>query len=150
MGYRDVYWYQDGLKGWRQNYNYIESSDFAFRTRALPRSVDPEDLYRNIQAKDGKFILVDIRDEKSREKFGVIDAPTRHCPLYRLSSDYSSLPTRQTIILMDIAGKQVPAACRFLLSKRFAFTKLYWLKGGITAWKQAGLPVEEFHSADRL
>ena len=66
-----------------------------------------------------------------------------HYPLYRLNLDYTELPRDKIIVLMDIAGKQVPSACRYLMDKRYPITRILWLKGGFTAWKEAGLPVED-------
>ena len=86
-------------------------------------------------------MLVDIRDEMSREKFGVIDAPTLQYPLYRLHALHFELPKNRLLVFYDIRGKQAPNACRYLLAYFFDPDNITWLKGGIENWKTSGLPV---------
>jgi rhodanese-related sulfurtransferase len=142
MGYRSVFWYKEGVSGWRNQHFEFESADFAFMSRPLPPPVEPQELHTALQA--GKpLVLVDIRDEGSRNKFGEIDAPALIIPLYRLHKELKSLPRDKQLVLCDVNAKQVPSACRFLMDQRFPITRITYVKGGFLAWKEQGLPAKE-------
>ncbi len=140
MGYRDVYWYKNGIAGWKKTHNFVESSDYAYATRKIPAPLSAGELRQKLNT-DERYILVDIRDETSRKKWGAIDGPTLQFPVYRLHMDFNGLPEDKILVLYDIRARQAPSAIRYLLKKRFYFINLTYLKGGITAWKEAGLPV---------
>ena len=142
MGYRNVYWYKDGISGWRKKYLEFESADFAFMSRPLPPPMEPRELSDALQ--EGKaLVLVDIRDEASKKKFGEIDAPVISIPLYRLHKELKSLPKNKKLVLCDIKAKQAPSACRYLMDQRFPITRITYLKGGYLAWKEQNLPTKE-------
>ena len=143
MGYRNVYWYKEGLAGWKAAHQYIESSDFSYMNRNLPNATAPKDLQAKLAAGED-LVLVDIRDEKSKHKMGRIDGPTIDCELYHFDVCYERLPKKKMLVLYDIGAKQAPSAVRFLMDKRFYFVKLSWLDGGMTAWTEQGLPVQEY------
>jgi len=143
MGYRNVYWYRDGLAGWEKGHNLLESLNFKYAHRKIPEAIKPQVLLNKLQS-DPRWILVDIRDDKSRRKFGTIDGPTEDLPLYELHKTYEQLPDDKVLVFYDIRGKQAPAAIRFMLEKKYYFTHLTYLKGGIRAWKKEGLPVQAF------
>ncbi|MDJ0722972.1 MAG: rhodanese-like domain-containing protein [Desulfobacterales bacterium] len=140
MGYRDVYWYKNGIAGWRKTHNFVESSDYSYANRKIPAPLTAGELRQKLKT-DERYILVDIRDDKSRKKLGSIDGPTLQFPVYRLHMDHDGLPEDKILVLYDIRAKQAPSAIRYLLKKRFYFINLTYLKGGITAWKEAGLPM---------
>jgi rhodanese-related sulfurtransferase len=140
MGYRDVFWYKEGIAGWGKTHNFIESSDYSYATRKIPAPLTARELQAKLQS-DARYILVDIRDEKSRKKLGSIAGPALEFPVYRLHLNYNELPEDKILVLYDIRAKQAPAAIRYLLKKRFYFINLTYLKGGITAWKDQNLPM---------
>ncbi len=140
MGYRDVYWYKNGIAGWRKTHNFVESSDYSYATRKIPAPLSAGELRQKLKT-DERYILVDIRDEKSRKKLGSIEGPTLQFPVYRLHMDFNDLPEDKILVLYDIRAKQAPSAIRFLLKKRFYFINLTYLKGGISSWKETGLPM---------
>ena len=140
MGYRDVYWYKNGIAGWRKTHNFVESSDYSYATRKIPAPLTAGELRQKLKT-DERYILVDIRDEKSRKKLGSIEGPTLQFPVYRLHMDFNDLPEDKILVLYDIRAKQAPSAIRFLLKKRFYFINLTYLKGGISSWKETGLPM---------
>ena len=139
MGYRNVYWYKEGISGWRKHYYEFESSDFAFMSRPLPPAWEPQQLNKALQ-EGMPIVLVDIRDEESKEKHGMIDGQVLSVPLYRLHNEYQSLPKNKLLVICDIAAKQAPSACRFLMDHRYPITRITYLKGGFMAWKEQGLP----------
>ncbi|KPJ79000.1 MAG: hypothetical protein AMJ54_00630 [Deltaproteobacteria bacterium SG8_13] len=142
MGYRNVYWYKEGISGWRKNHLEFESADFAFMSRPLPPPMEPEELNHKLQ-EGNAVVLVDIRDEASKKKFGVIDAPALSIPLYRLHKEISKLPKNRKLVLCDIKAKQAPSACRYMMDQRFPITRITYMKGGYMAWKEQGLPTKE-------
>lgn len=89
------------------------------------------------QAGAGTAILLDVREQRewSRERIG----GTRHIPLSRLSARSSELPRDTPIIAVCRSGHRSAAAAKSL--KRGGYTALN-LRGGLTAWKRAGLPLE--------
>jgi rhodanese-related sulfurtransferase len=50
--------------------------------------------------------------------------------------------TDQTILVYDENGSRAPVAARLLASHGFPTVR--WIEGGLAAWKEAGLPVEEY------
>jgi rhodanese-related sulfurtransferase len=97
MGYRKVYWYKGGIKAWKDNGNSIS---YTVKTsRQVPPPVDSTAILRRVQ-KGEQIFFVDVRDQASREKFGVINAPhSLHYPLYRLHSLYWELPRNKKLVL---------------------------------------------------
>ena len=140
MGYENVYWYQEGIKGWKKS-GYPTSFNMKLSTNNVP-PIKPADLEQKLKD-DKRVILVDIRDEKSIEKFGVIKGKTAHCPLYRLHFLYNELPKNRLLVVYDIKGLQAPTATRLLLMKGFDPAKITWLAGGIQAWNRTYPPAKE-------
>jgi rhodanese-related sulfurtransferase len=140
MGYENVYWYQEGIKGWKKSGNPT-SFNLKLSTDNVP-PIKPADLALKIKD-DKRIVLVDVRDEKSIEKFGEIKGNTVHCPLFRLHSLYQELPKNRFLVIYDIKGIQAPIATRLLLMKSFDPEKITWLAGGIQAWNQTYPPAQE-------
>jgi rhodanese-related sulfurtransferase len=138
MGYSNVYWYREGIKGWKEA-GYPVNQTMNLLHAATPSFITASDLSDQIKSNQTLF-LVDIRDETSRRKFGAIDARTLYYPLYRIHSLCWELPKNRLLVLYDIRGKQASIAWKFLKAKHFKKIKV--LKGGIEAWKAAGLPVK--------
>jgi len=90
---------------------------------------------------DPDTIMVDIRGLVSIQKYGRIEAFTIDYPLFRLNKLMSELPKYKTLVLYDIRGKQAPIATRFLKNFLYKPERLWYLKGGIEAWKKAGFQV---------
>jgi len=143
MGYRNVYWYKEGLAGWKKGHNLLESLNFKYAHRKIPEPIAPRALAEKLRS-DPRYLLVDIRDNKSRQKDGLIDGPTEVLPLYQFHTDFAQLPDDKVLVMVDIRAKQAPAAIRYLLEKKYYFTHLTYLKGGISAWISEGLPVKAF------
>ena len=139
LGYRNVYWYRDGLKGWKKAGNDVQVQ-LPYLNEKCKSGLDPKALNRMLGS-DPDTILVDIRGLVSIQKFGRIDAFAIHYPLYRLNKLMSELPKYKTLVLYDIRGKQAPIATRFLKNFLYKPERLWYLKGGIEAWKKAGFEV---------
>ena len=143
MGYRHVYWYREGLAGWKKDHNLLESLNFKYAHRKLPEPIAPRDLYEKL-ASNPRYVLVDIRDDQTRHKDGIIAGPTEVLPLYRFHTEYDQLPDDRILVVYDINAHQAPAAIRYLLEQKYYFTRLTYLAGGLSAWKREGLPVKAF------
>ncbi|KPJ78431.1 MAG: hypothetical protein AMJ54_03550 [Deltaproteobacteria bacterium SG8_13] len=146
MGYRNVYWYRDGLAGWKKA-GLPTGRNVQFSHKAPP-PMAPQKVWAKIQSGE-RILLIDIRDDLSRKKFGVIDGPTLHYPLYRLHALHFELPKNRLLVFYDIRGKQAPNACRYLLSYFFDPNNITWLEGGVEAWKNQGLQVKQPDSGPR-
>ena len=118
MGYQNVYWYEEGLTGWKKGHNLLESLNFNYAQRKLPDPIEPAVLQEKL-ASDPLYVLVDIRDDISRKKDGIIDGPSEELPLYRFHTDYDQLPDDKILVIYDIRAKQAPAAIRYLLEKSY-------------------------------
>lgn len=139
LGYSNVYWYRDGLKGWKKAGKDVQVQ-LPFLNEKCKSGVDPKTL-NSMLSSDQDTILVDIRALVSIQKFGRIDAFTIDYPLYRLNKLMSELPRYKTLVLYDIRGKQAPVATRFLKNFLYKPERLWYLKGGIEAWQKAGFTV---------
>lgn len=139
LGYTDVYWYRDGIKGWKKAGHTLKVK-LPFLNEKDTSGIDPKAL-NNLLATDKNAILVDIRDEPSKKKFGRIGAFTIDYPIYRLNKLMSELPKYKTLVLYDIRGKQVPMATRYLKHFIYKPERLRYLKGGIENWQKAGFDV---------
>ena len=64
-------------------------------------------------------------------------------PMVRLApqSSLAAITCAGTSIVTDRNGTRAGAACRLL--KGSGFSNVYQLKGGLSAWQQASLPVEK-------
>ena len=139
MGYQKVYWYKEGLKGWKK-----AGHPTSYTIKMLqdpPKPIGPAVL-KSMLDSGVKFFLVDIRDNTSRKKFGVIEGRSLHYPMYRLHSLYYEIPKTKQLVIYDIRGKQAPTAARYLLYQGYLRRNVTYLDGGIDAWKKAGFEVQ--------
>jgi rhodanese-related sulfurtransferase len=89
----------------------------------------------------GVSLVLDVRDEKD---FAAGHLPrARHIPLKELAGRVGELAKfkEKPVIVTDNGGARAAAACRLL--QKSGFSNVHHLKGGITAWQQASLPVEK-------
>ena len=139
LGYTKVYWYRDGIKGWKKAGNTLKVK-LPFLNEKCKSGIDPKAL-KKLLSTDKNAILVDIRDEPSKKKFGRIGAFTIDYPIYRLNKLMSELPKHKSMVLYDIRGKQAPIATRYLKHFIFQPERVRYLKGGIESWQKAGFDV---------
>lgn len=137
MGYKNVYWYQEGIEGWKKA-GYSTQYNLKLPKAPLPPKESAQ-LFKQLQNKEG-IILVDIRNEAERKKSGRISGVTVHLPLYRLHNLYGELPRDKLLVVYDSNGNQSSLACRYLFIRKF--NQVTWLKGGLKAWAKSKFPVE--------
>jgi len=100
--------------------------------------ISPQELTLLVNREDG--VLVDIRDEKEFKAKHIIDAK-RLAKDKITNNDFSSLENSKDkpIIVVCNAGMSAQNVASQML--KAGFTKVNVLKGGISAWLSAGLPV---------
>ena len=89
----------------------------------------------------GTTLVLDVRDEK---EFASGHLPrARHVPLKELEQRAAELAKfkEKPVIVTCRTGPRAAAASRVL--KRAGFSNVYTLKGGVSAWQQASLPLEK-------
>ena len=88
------------------------------------------------QRKD--LLLVDLR-EASELKEGYISGSLL-MPMSQLAKGTSSLSADRPLLLICAVGGRSFAVGRYFSAK--GYPEIYNLKGGISAWKRAGLPLQ--------
>ena len=86
-------------------------------------------------------LVLDVRDAKD---FAAGHLPrARHIPLKELAGRMGELAKfkEKPVIVTDKSGARAGMACRFL--RKSGFSNVFQLKGGVSAWQQASLPVEK-------
>jgi rhodanese-related sulfurtransferase len=89
----------------------------------------------------GPSLILDVREEKD---FAAGHLPrARNIPLKDLAGRVGELAKfkDKPVIVTDKGGTRAGSACRLL--QKSGFSNVHHLKGGITAWQQASLPVEK-------
>ena len=101
------------------------------------KDVDPNEAVRLINREDA--VLLDLREDSERAGGTIRNA--RHVAVSVLDRRLDELESLKDTPLVGFcaSGVRAPTACR-LLRKR-GFSKVYHLKGGLTAWQQANMPV---------
>ncbi|MGV1036144.1 MAG: rhodanese-like domain-containing protein [Candidatus Nanopelagicales bacterium] len=110
-------------------------------------AITPQEAHKRLAA--GDVVLLDVREPNEWETHiagcvqvprGILEAkadPTspRHDPALD--------PSKQVIVYCRSGARSVLAAVTL---KELGFTDVLNLAGGITAWKEAGLPTEDVHA----
>lgn len=102
-----------------------------------PIAVSPQDVARWLEA--GEIVLVDVRETKEYDLEHIAGALL--LPLSSFEADVFPVLTDKPVVLHCAIGKRSAAAGRMLIKEGHA--KVMHLEGGLTAWKAAGLAVEE-------
>jgi hydroxyacylglutathione hydrolase len=98
--------------------------------------LDAEDLLKNRSHLDSCYVL-DVRTPSEWDE-GHIDG-AHHFDLSSLELSLNLLPFQQPIAVVCKSGARASLAASLL--KKNGFSEVMNLKGGIMAWKQAGLPL---------
>src|SRR6202008_422759 len=86
-------------------------------------------------------VVLDLRDTGEYNAGHI--AAARHVPQAQLNERLKDLERFKTrpVILSDASGSRAPAAAAEL--RKNGFAEAVALRGGISAWQQAGLPLEK-------
>ena len=100
-------------------------------------SVSPQEVTRLINHEDA--VVIDIRDSASFSKGHIINAI--NIPQAELEAALKRIEKykERTVVLVYNMGQPHHKAINLL--RKAGFTKLYHLKGGITTWQNASLPL---------
>ena len=105
-------------------------------TQAAVKTVDPKTLERWLAS--GDAVLVDVREPGMHAAERI--AAARSIPLGSLdAARLPGGPSERVVFQCEIGGMSATATRRAMDAGR---TEVYNLAGGISAWKDAGLPVE--------
>jgi rhodanese-related sulfurtransferase len=97
--------------------------------------LDPKEVDRRLR-KDG-WTVIDVREPYEREAGHV--AGTRHIELERLASQAETIERDRPVIFLCRIGSRSGMATQAFRASGY---DAYNLRGGITAWAEAGLPLE--------
>ncbi len=101
------------------------------------KSVSPSEAAQLIDSKKN-LVLIDVRTpEELRE--GAIEGSTM-VPFWAVMQNKLTIPKDSPIMLICAVGGRSYAAGQMLV--KYGYTEIYNLSGGISAWKQAGLPLK--------
>lgn len=98
---------------------------------------DPQAVHAQLQA--GEAILVDVREASEFENERIPGAFL--LPLSFFEADHFPYIPGKRVILMCAVGKRSAAAAKQLMNA--GFRTVHHMKGGLTAWKEHGLFVDE-------
>lgn len=102
-----------------------------------PVALSPEEVSRLLEA--GEILLVDVRETKEYDLEHISGALL--LPLSSFEADVFPVITDKPVVLHCAIGKRSAAAGRMLIKAGHA--RVMHMEGGLTAWKAAGLAVEE-------
>jgi rhodanese-related sulfurtransferase len=97
--------------------------------------LDPKDVDRRLR-EDG-WTVIDVREPDEHEAGHV--AGTRHIELERLASQAETIERDRPVIFLCRIGSRSGMATQAFRASGY---DAYNLRGGITAWAEAGLPLE--------
>ncbi len=103
-----------------------------FRRKALAIGADAAQVATN----DGAAVLLDVREPQEWQAGRAPQA--EHISLGRLESRLAELPRDRQIITVCRSGRRSALAAQLLTSRGYRAVNL---RGGMTAWAEAGLPV---------
>ncbi|ULH17860.1 rhodanese-like domain-containing protein (plasmid) [Deinococcus sp. KNUC1210] len=83
-------------------------------------------------------LLLDVRSKGERQ--AILIPGSKHIPVEQLTSELGQLPRSKVIVCQCASGHRSGLAARQLRAQGFDARSL---SGGITAWKNAGLPVKK-------
>ena len=86
-----------------------------------------------------EYTLVDIRSELELSQGGIANA--KNIPMNQIPEHIDSLKHMGKVILYCRSGARSAHACAYLAS--LGLDNIIHLKGGIMAWAQSGLPLQQ-------
>ncbi len=104
---------------------------------AEPVVVTPQAISDWLDA--GEIVLVDVRETKEYDREHIAGALL--LPLSELDVDVFPVLADKPLVLHCAIGKRSEAAAKMLL--KAGYNRVLHMEGGLTAWKEAGLPIEE-------
>jgi hydroxyacylglutathione hydrolase len=118
---------------------YFVASDVLSRNPDLTSltAIEPAELAQ--QKSEHEVLVLDVRGKSEVEEFRI--PGTRHIPYGLLRRHLDELPRETPIVTQCASGMRSQIAASYL--RQQGFNNVTHLKGGIDAWKAAGLPIEK-------
>jgi len=142
LGYTNVKIYHPGLPDWIRH-RYPVTRAVQYPQVEIPRMY-PQEVYEKLD----KLVLLDIRGEESKQIGVIRPGVVINISLDYFEEEFNVLPKGKTIVLIDIAGKQVDICGRFLVYK--GYTSLVAMEGGAPAWIKMIRRMERKNSSEKL
>jgi len=89
-------------------------------------------------AKEPNTLIVDVRTEAEREQLRIPGSIA--APMEKIMQGGAALPKDKPLLLVCAVGGRSYAAGLYLAQEKYP--RIYNLRGGISAWQKAGLPLE--------
>ena len=106
---------------------------------AYPNNILPTDAYNSLIPDNPDIIILDVRTTQEFNT-GYINGAIS-IPVSQLTQRLGELDTGKTILVYCASGGRSSTAANTLITNGFDVEKVYNLQGGITAWKNAHLPI---------
>lgn len=106
------------------------------RPAPIFRSISPADAQQLIKSRKG-LLLIDVRNQNELVQGSI--AGSQLVPFWNIMKNNHSIPRDMPILLICAVGGRSYGAGQIL--SRQGYPEIYNLKGGIDAWKRAGLPL---------
>ncbi len=97
-------------------------------------------IWLKTQPHESSSIIIDVREDNEYTAMHIAGA--LHLPLQTIPKHLNRIPKDKTIYLICQGGIRSAQAANWLAEKA-GYTKLINVEGGMTAWLQAGFPIEE-------
>lgn len=91
----------------------------------------PNELRKKADAGE-KFVILDVRTAAERDSFGTLPFETLHIPLGELKARHGEVPKDREVVILCRAGARAWTA--YAMLRRFGFSNLATLEGGMTVW----------------
>jgi len=102
--------------------------------------IEPIEFYEQFRTNPDGYVFIDVRSKDSYDKLHA--EGSLNIPLVQLSTEREYLPKRdKDIVLICSGGRASGIAYSYL--EHYGFFNLKRIAGGVEAWEEAGLPVEE-------
>jgi len=92
----------------------------------------------DLLAREPNTLIVDVRTEAEREQLRIPGSVA--VPLENILRGVAGLPKDKPLLLVCAVGGRSYAAGLYLAQEKYP--RIYNLRGGISAWQKAGLPLE--------
>jgi rhodanese-related sulfurtransferase len=134
LGYTNVLEYNEGMPAWSKTDQKIVGTPLpAFQADAI----SPAELGKALASPEAPFML-DVRPIDEFAKFHI--KGSMNIPLDDVKANAAKLNKAKSVVIVDHAGHQTLVAGRLLKSLGHDPKRL---GGGLLAWKEANMPVEE-------
>jgi rhodanese-related sulfurtransferase len=88
----------------------------------------------------GEAVIIDVREADETAQARIPGATI--IPMSELLGRLAEVPRDRTVVFLCHSGARSDNVCRYL-EENEGFTGLVNLEGGIVAWSQAGLPIDQ-------